>query len=69
MASRHKQPEYGDKLWHDGIGSGKIVNVDARNKFIDVDFFEKGHRSYEIDELLGNWDEAYGGTWMIFNHF
>ena len=69
MASPGKQPEYGDKIWHEGLGSGIITGIEYRSKMVYADYYDKGSRTYEFDELLGTWDDAYGGTWMIYNLF
>lgn len=67
MASWNQQPAVGDKFWVEGIGSGKITYVYFHYKLISVDFFEKGLKTFEFDDVLGNWSEDFGGTWMLFN--
>lgn len=65
--AKERQPEWHDKFWHEGIGSGQIIRVNERDRMVTVDFYEKGIRTYEFDELLGNWSEDYRGTWLIYN--
>lgn len=66
MASWNQYPEIGQKFWEEGIGSGKITHVSfPPDNDLIVDFYEKGVKTYELDEVLGNWTEDYGGTWMI----
>lgn len=67
MASQ-QQPEVGQKLWQEGIGSGKITHIYHYNdKLVVVDFFEKGVKTYDHDEVIGNWTDDYGGSWMIYH--
>lgn len=67
MAAWEQQPEAGQKFWQEGTGSGKITYVSYGDKEIIVDFYEKGSRTYEFDEVLGNWQDIHGGTWTIYN--
>lgn len=67
MASWNQQPEVGQKFWKEDIGSGQITYILWPFKIITVDFFEKGVRTFEFDEVLGNWSEELGGTWMLYN--
>ena len=67
MPSRNFQQdiEYGQKFWSSELFSGKIIVIDRVNRAVTVDFWEKGHRVYEFDQLFGNWTDDYGGTWMV----
>lgn len=67
MASWNQQPETGQKFWKEGVGSGKITYVYFHYKLVTVDFFEKGVKTFEFDEVLGNWTDDFGGTWMLYN--
>lgn len=67
MANFNKQPEVNEKFWKEDIGSGKITYVYWNYKLVTVDFFEKGVKTFELDEVLGNWSDDYGGTWMLYN--
>lgn len=64
-----RHPETGDKIWQEGLGSGVITGIDWSSKTVYADYYDKGSRTYEYDEVLGCWDTAYGGTWMMFNNF
>lgn len=67
MASWNQQLEVGQKLWKEGVGSGKITHILWPFKLIYVDFYEKGTKTLEFDEVLGNWTEDYGGSWMLYD--
>lgn len=67
MPSWQEEPQEGQKLWKEGIGSGKITRVDHQYKLVYVDFYEKGTEVFEFDELFGNWGGEFGGTWLLFD--
>lgn len=67
MANWNKQPEVGEKLWKEDVGSGKITHILWPFKTVIVDFYEKGVTTFELDDVLGNWTEDYGGSWMLYN--
>lgn len=67
MPNWQEQPQIGQKFWQEGVGSGKITYVDHQSKEIIVDFYEKGTRTYEFDEVFGSWEDVHGGSWMIYN--
>lgn len=63
-----QQPEVGQKFWKEGVGSGKITCVLHYNdRLVIVDFFERGVEVFDYDDVLGNWTDDYGGSWMIYN--
>lgn len=62
-----REPEVGDKFWDSELFSGKIEGIDWASRTVYVTFWEKGSRTYEFDDLLGCWTEAYGGTWQYIN--
>lgn len=67
MASWNQSLEVNQKLWKEGIGSGKITHILYPFKTVIVDFYEKGVQTFEFDEVLGNWTDDFGGTWMLYN--
>lgn len=62
-----QEPEVGQKFWQEGVGSGIITGVDYKEKLVYVDFYEKGHRTYEFDEIFGLYESSLGGSWMLYN--
>lgn len=67
MATWNQQLETGQKFWKEGVGSGKITHIYWHHKLVVVDFFEKGVKTFEFDEVLGNWSDELQGTWMLYN--
>lgn len=58
-------PEYGQGWWQIGWGSGRIVRIDYANRIVIVSFYDKGHRTYEFDHIVGCYERIHGGTWVI----
>lgn len=67
MVSWNQKPEVGQKLWKEGVGSGKITYIYFNYKLVVVDFYDKGVSTFEMEEVLGNWSDDFGGTWMLYN--
>jgi len=65
MPSWQQDIEHGQKLWSSKYYSGKIVQIDWANRCVVVTFWEKGHKTYEFNQLEGNWADHSGGTWII----
>lgn len=62
-----QEPQVGQKLWKEGIGSGKITQILWPFKQVIVDFYEKGTEVIDFDDLFGCWTDRLGGTWMLYN--
>jgi len=60
-----REPEYGDGWWQLGYGSGRIVHINYAMRTVLVTFYEKGHRLYSFESIIGCFMGIHGGTWTI----
>lgn len=57
MARWQEEPYTGQSVWHEHK-NGVIDGIDYSTKTIYVDFYEKGRKSFEMDEFFGMYDDA-----------
>jgi hypothetical protein len=58
-----------DKFWHEGNGSGYIVQVNWSDKTVEVVFYNLRNSwvEYSFDEIEMYWTDKFGGTYYIEN--
>jgi len=64
MAAWQQDIQRNQTVWTEQLGNGVILDIDWVFKTVLVDFYEKGHETFEFDDLIGNFDEGLN-QWVI----
>lgn len=64
MASWQEEPMTGQTVWCESKGNGIITGIDYADRRVFVNFYDKGNREFEYDELLGCFDEKLN-QWVL----
>lgn len=64
MAAWQEEPYIGQSVWCDSHKNGIITGVDRANSTVHANHYVYGHRTYELDEFFGCFDERLN-QWVI----
>lgn len=64
MASWQEEPHVGQSIWSDEYKNGIITRVDWQGKTIYADHYDNGKTTYELDDIIGCFDERLN-QWII----